>query len=109
MNAENNITEIIEVLIDNLRTYYVFPEIAEKICVRLQEQLENGTYCDINEGEFLAYALTTDMQEVCQDEHLWVKWHSEPLPSESETLRLNEEWVAQEKLRAEKSNYGFYN
>jgi C-terminal processing protease CtpA/Prc len=108
MNTKNNNTKKIHVLMENLRTYYVFPEMAEKICVHLQEQLEHGTYDDINEGQFLAYALTADMQAVCQDEHLWVKWHQESLPLESETLRLNKEWVAQEKLQAEKSNFGFH-
>ncbi|MBE0699132.1 MAG: S41 family peptidase, partial [Anaerolineaceae bacterium] len=65
-------------------------------------------YSDITEGEFFAYALTFHMQEICQDEHLWVKWHSEPLPDDEETLRLSEAWRQEQQLQAKIGNYGFH-
>jgi C-terminal processing protease CtpA/Prc len=92
---------------DMLRTYYVFPEVAEEICIALQHHLADGDYEDIAE-DLLAYALTTHMQEVCHDEHLWVKWHSEPLPDEDEALRQSEAWAAQEQLRARIGNHGIH-
>lgn len=99
--------EVIQLLSEKLRAYYIFPDVAEKICAGLQKHLGNGDYDDIAEEEFFAYALTTHMQEICHDEHLWIKWHLESLPDE-ETLRLSETWRKTQQLEAKVNNYGFY-
>jgi C-terminal processing protease CtpA/Prc len=98
--------EIVQSLSEKLRANYVFPEIAEQICVCLQKHLEDGDYTDITEGDFFALALTLHMQEVNHDEHLWVKWHPEPLPVDEVPLRLNQEWQDERKLEARLDNYG---
>jgi C-terminal processing protease CtpA/Prc len=100
--------EVIQSLTKKLRANYVFPEIAEQICIRLQKHLEDGDYADVTEGEFFAYVLTTHLQEINQDEHLWVRWHPEPLPDQEEALRLNQAWVEEQKQAAQLDNYGFY-
>ena len=105
-DTENHI-KVIRRRSEKLRAYYIFPDVAEKICACLQKHLDGGDYDDITEGEFFAYALTSHMQEICQDEHLWVKWHSEPLPDE-ETVRLSETWREAQQLQAKVNNYGFY-
>jgi len=105
-DTENRI-KVIQLLSEKLRAYYIFPDVAEKICAGLQKHLDSGDYDDITEGEFFAYALTTHMQEICQDEHLWVKWYLESLPDE-ETLRLSETWREAQQLQAKVNNYGFY-
>jgi C-terminal processing protease CtpA/Prc len=101
-------TEIIQSLSERLRANYVFPDVAEKVCEGLSGHLDAGDYADITEGEFFAYALTTHMQEICLDEHLWVKCHSEPLPDDEESLRLSEIWRQEQLLQAKISNYGFH-
>ena len=100
--------EVIQSLSEKLRTYYIFPDVAEKICACLQKHVDDGDYDDIAEEEFFAYALTTHMQEICHDEHLWVKWHSKPLPDGEAALRLSKEWSAEQQLQARLDNYGFY-
>jgi C-terminal processing protease CtpA/Prc len=100
--------EVIRSLSEKLKAYYIFPDMAEKICACLQKHLDDGDYNDIAEGEFLAYALTIHMQEICHDEHLWVKWHSELLPDGEEALRLNKEWKEAQQLQAKLNNYGFH-
>jgi hypothetical protein len=102
------LTEIVQNLVEKLRTGYVFPDVAEQICVRLQKHLEDGDYADIDDGEFLAFALTTHLQEVNQDEHLWVRWHPEPLPDEADALRQNQEWVQAQRQTAQLDNYGLH-
>jgi hypothetical protein len=102
------LTEIVQNLSERLRTCYVFPDVAEQICARLQKHLEDGEYADISDGEFLAFTLTTHMQEVNQDEHLWVRWHAEPLPDEKEALRQNQEWAEAQRQGAKLDNYGLY-
>jgi hypothetical protein len=100
--------EIVKSLSEKLRANYVFPDFAEQICSCLQKHLEDGDYTDITEGEFFALALTMHMQEVNHDEHLWVKWHPEPLPVDEGPLRLNQEWQDERKLEARLDNYGLH-
>lgn len=101
-------SEIIRSLSEKLRAYYIFPDVAEKICNGLQKHLDDGDYNGMDEGEFFAYALTAHMQEVCHDEHVWVKWHSEPLPDGEEVLRLSKKWMDEQHIQAKLNNYGFY-
>jgi hypothetical protein len=106
----NEITsaEVVRNLSERLRTLYVFPDVADQICARLQEHLDDGVYSDITEGEFLALALTVHMQEVSHDEHLWVRWHPEPLPDDEGPLRHNQEWTDERRQEAKLDNYGFH-
>jgi C-terminal processing protease CtpA/Prc len=48
------------------------------------------------------------MQEVCGDEHLWVRWSAERLPDHEGQLQQSEEWEAERRLDAELDNYGFH-
>lgn len=104
----HSVTELIQRLAELLRSNYVYPEVAEEICTRLQHHLEEGAYAGITEGEFLAYALTHHMQEVCGDEHLWVRFTPERLPDYEGQLRHSEEWQAERRLEAELDNYGLH-
>ena len=114
MNADQPIidattqAEIIRSLMEKLKTCYIFPDVAEQICTCLQKHLEQGAYADISEGEFFALALTMHMQEVNHDEHLWVRWHAEPLPHDEGPLRLNQEWQDERRLEAKLDNYGLH-
>ena len=101
------VCSMIQSLSEKLRACYVFPDIAEQICACLQEHLENGDYADIDD-ELLALALTMHLQEVNHDEHLWVRWHSEPLPDEEGPLRHNREWQDERMLEASLDNYGLH-
>jgi C-terminal processing protease CtpA/Prc len=100
--------EIINKLSEKLRTCYIFPEVAEQICTRLQWYLHNGDYSTLTEADLFALALTMHMQGVSQDEHLWIKWHGETLPEDDGQLRLNQVWQEQRMLEARLENYGFY-
>ncbi len=46
------------------------------------------------------------MQEVNHDEHLWVRWHPEPLPDDDRPLRHSSEWMAERQQEARLDNYG---
>ena len=106
--TESTLAEIVQGLSEQLIAYYIYPDIAEKICENLEAHLQAGDYSDFSENEFFAYALTTHMQEICHDEHLWVKWHQEPLPDEDEVLRNDQAWMREEQLQARIANYGFH-
>jgi hypothetical protein len=42
--------EVIGTLLQKLQAYYIFPEIAAKLCNSLQEHLENGDHCSHSPG-----------------------------------------------------------
>jgi hypothetical protein len=100
--------EIVHALCERLRACYVFPDVGERVCARLLERLEAGEYAALAEGEYLALALTLHMQEVSGDEHLWVRWHEEPLPEQEGPLRHNEGWMALRRMEARLDNYGLH-
>jgi len=101
--------ELIHNLSEKVRAKYVYPNVAEKVSAYLQEQLKNKAYDDFAKGRFLAYALTTHMQEVSQDKHLWVRWHADPLPDDHGTSLLqNPQKVAELKALAKQNNFGIY-
>jgi len=85
---------------------YIFPEIAEAICNRLSEWMETGKHASITCGETLARSITQQIQDVSHDEHLWVRFHAEPLPEHEGSLLQNEEKIAELKLNAKIKNYG---
>ena len=99
---------IINILSERLRACYVYPDIAEQIVDHLENYLNSGEYSDIEDGELFALALTLHMQEVNHDEHLWVRWHPEPLPDFEGQLRLDKEWQEEQLLKARLDNYGLY-
>jgi hypothetical protein len=101
-------TQIIQALSEKLRSFYVFPEVAEQICERLSEHLEAGDYADLTEGEFFAFALTEHLQEVNHDEHLWVRWYPDPLPDHEGSLLQNQERLAEFRQKAKLDNYGIH-
>jgi len=101
-------TEIVQSLSEKLKTYYVFPDIAEQLCIRLQKHLEDGAYTDITEGELLALALTVHMQEVNQDKHLFVRWYPEPLPDHEGPMYQNQQWLDERRQQAKLDNYGLH-
>lgn len=103
-----NLEEVIRNLVESLNTYYIFPDVATEICIRLQRYLEEGAYTGIADGEYLAIALTMHIQEVNQDKHLWVRWHPDPLPDHDGSLLNNREKIEELKGKARLENYGIY-
>jgi len=99
---------VINSLAEKLKANYIFPEVAEQICTNLNKHLADGDYSDIADGELFALALTMHLQEVNHDEHLWVRWHPQPLPEHEGQLRQNPEWQAERKLEAQLDNYGLH-
>ena len=100
--------EIMKSLTEKLKACYVFPYIAEQICIFLQKHLEAGEYIELTEGDLFALALTMHLQEVNHDEHLWVRYHPESLPDDEGPLRHNPEWQEQRRLEARLDNYGLH-
>jgi Peptidase family S41/N-terminal domain of Peptidase_S41 in eukaryotic IRBP len=65
-------SEIVTIALQNLRTSYVFPELAEQAAAAVEARLAAGAYDDLDENA-LAERLTEDLNEVCEDKHLRVR------------------------------------
>lgn len=100
--------KIIEKLGETLQTYYVFPDLAERISAHLQQHLQKGDYEDPIEGERLAALLSAHLQEVHQDKHLLVRWRPEPLEEQEGPLSMNEKWLEEWHLKARLDNQGLH-
>jgi hypothetical protein len=99
---------VLRSLAEKLTSFYILPEVARLICASLQQHLEAGDYAEADEAELFALALTLHLQEVSHDEHLWVRWHADPLPEADGQLRLNPEWQAERQLEARLDAYGIH-
>lgn len=100
--------EIITELCEKLQACYIFPEVAEQICLHLQQTLLDGEYDGLTDGNLFALALTIQLQEVNHDEHLWVRWHEQPLPDGVSALNHEPAWQQQQKATAQAENYGIH-
>jgi len=100
--------EVISQLIQKIRSNYVSPEMAEKICIHIDQTWKNGEYRELTDGDLFALGLTIQLQEVSHDEHLWVRYHAESIPSGEAALRFNQIWQEQQKNNAERENFGLH-
>jgi retinol-binding protein 3 len=59
---------------------YVFPEVAEKIQLDIEQRLESGGYGEIQGGQQLADTLTAQLQQLSGDRNLRLHFSPMPLP-----------------------------
>ena len=104
---ESNPSALIQGITALLRQQYIEPGSVDAISQNLWQHFEARTYDGIHEGEFLAYALTTHLQEVTQDQHLWVRWHNKPLPDYAGPLHQDPSWTAAQEAAARAGDHGF--
>ncbi len=72
-------SQTIHDLLSDMKEGYVFPKLADESATKLNENLAAGAYEDLD-GPTFAKRLTTDLQSVCHDAHLRVRYSAELLP-----------------------------
>ncbi|GLR12159.1 interphotoreceptor retinoid-binding protein [Chitinimonas prasina] len=77
MNTEN-LHELITNIKNEVSARYVFPDVAQSISSFLESKLNTGGYSTCDSNEELANAITTDLRLISNDEHLRVRYSSEP-------------------------------
>ncbi len=90
-------TEVVHVLADKMRDFYVYPEVGEATAKALRKKLTDGGYDSLKYAVGLATALTHDLQAINHDRHLGVFYGALPyhgpdyIPTvESEAIRLQQ-------------------
>jgi hypothetical protein len=71
---------LVNAVIDNLKKYYVDPEVARKTADALLVHEKNGDDDKMTDGGAFAGLLTKQIREVSHDMHLEVVYSQEPLP-----------------------------
>ncbi len=74
-----SVREIVATSLGLLRSYYVFPERAERAAAAVETRLAAGEYDDLDEIT-LTDRLTSHLYEVCADKHLRVRLGGRPGP-----------------------------
>lgn len=63
----------IQRIAEELRSKYVFPDVARKMCVDIENSLASGAYDEISDKHQFATHLTDQLREICKDKHLRVR------------------------------------
>jgi len=99
--------QTVESLCRELRARYVFPDVADKAAKELQVQLKVGAYIDAKSGTELATKLTADLNSVCHDAHLRVRYSAEKQPERRDAAVPTAEEVKAYKEMIRRTNAGF--
>jgi C-terminal processing protease CtpA/Prc len=74
----------IDIVVDQMTRYYVFPDVAEQVCRLLRRRLADGAYRELADEEALADVVTADMQSANGDQHLFLQYSAQEIPDEQE-------------------------
>jgi retinol-binding protein 3 len=99
--------QTVETLAAAMKSDYVFPEVADKVDSMLRERLKKGEYDSVSSGQELAKLLTEQMNAICKDAHLGVRYSAQPLPARQQRREPSPEEIkrAQEFTRQTNSGY----
>lgn len=100
--------EVLDGVIANLNSYYIFPEQARQIETALRNKQASGGYDAITSAEDLAATLTADIHQVNNDRHIDVAY-SEALLTEAEFEESEDEALTTEQVaELKRLNYGVH-
>jgi len=100
---------VIDSLAYTLEKNYVFADVGKKMSDMLLANKESGKYAEIKEPDQFAAAITSDMEEISRDRHLWVLYEPERIAMIKKALENDDNSELEEYLIRELKNinYGF--
>jgi len=99
--------QVIDVAIEKLNGYYVFPEIAGKMAAAVRGRAERGEYDSVNSSRQFAEMLTNHFREVSKDKHLRVRFTSQTLPNRPAAQAPSGEERERMIRQMGRANFGF--
>lgn len=102
-----NRAAVIDALLDELDSNYVFPETAKKMETRIRSLVEDGKYNGITSGIELADRLTKDLRAVSNDLHIGISFSYDPLPVRNNNAEPSAEERESRRKYMARVNYGF--
>lgn len=106
--APSSKNEVIRAIIDRFESTYVFPDVARRVRLQMEQRIREDSYRDVGDGAPFAEALTRELRAITADQHVTVKYSERPLPpmnamAEVPTPKAREE----SRRRSAMSNHGF--
>lgn len=98
--------QLIDNLIKEVNSSYVFPDMAKKIDASLRKQQKRGVYDSITSAQQLSEVLTKEMQATTKDRHLRVMYSEEVIPASKPNTEPAPDDVARNLAMMRSSNFG---
>jgi retinol-binding protein 3 len=100
--------EVIEAVLSQIKTDYVFPELAKKMDDAIRARLMKKEYDSITSSREFAKMLTEHLREVSKDRHLSVDYFPNPMPKQDGARPgPSPEQLNKSRERSELRNFGF--
>lgn len=99
--------QVIDSLVDAMKKRYVFPDVADKANKNIQEHWKAKEYDSLKTGKEFADALAKDLNAVCKDAHLRVRYSEQTLPVRKDQGEPSAEEIKANKRYEMLSNAGF--
>src|SRR5260221_5580808 len=98
--------EVVDTLIADLDTYYVFPDKAKQFDAYLRSRQHSAAYESVTSAEKFADLLTSDLQSVGKDGHLEVRYGEDGFPELGKNGKPSLESQAHDLADEKRHNYG---
>lgn len=98
---------VIEKLLGELDTKYVFPEVAKKMRADIESRLVKKEYDGLNSSTAFADRLTKDLQAISKDKHLRVRYSHQPIPVRTSAGEPTEAEIERQRANVRRINFGF--
>lgn len=91
-------TSAVQSLADAFESRYVFKDLATKGATELRKNLKEGRYDSLSDGGALAKTLNDELNALCKDAHLRVRYSAQKLPARADRAEPSAE---EERARAQ--------
>ena len=104
-------SHVISVVLQQLRSKYVFPEVAVNMERSVQSHVANGDYATITRPWKFAERLQSDLRAVSRDQHLEVSYSHDPIPVQdaNQQEKIDPERQVRIRYKGGLVNYWFKN
>jgi hypothetical protein len=106
INDENQ-KEVILSLIEEIKNYYIFAEIGEKLYKTIYQKFNNNEYNHIKKASILCEVLNKQLLQISNDKHLRISFSSEKQPILKDPMN-DPQWLEEYLQQNIIDNFGFY-
>lgn len=99
--------QTVDALFASMNRQYVFPDLAKKAETDVRAKMSTRAYDALTDGKAFAAQLTADLQSVCHDAHLRVRYSEGILPVRKDADRPSPEEIARDRRFVRTVNAGF--
>jgi len=104
-------SQVIADVVQQLKSKYIFPEVAAKMETSVRTHLANGDYATITSAGKFAEKLQSDLRAISKDQHLEVSYSHDPIPVQdaNQQEKIDPEREARIQYKGGLVNYWFKN